>query len=431
MKHKPKKSRLFIIFIVVWFLFAGVCFWYYYPHLYWKYLVWRNNGLSKIEKVPHSQMPEVEIHEDWVRHALDSLDHTWLRLPPDMDYEKSIVNGRIATARFHDKDISVYARPLGLFILNDDLQRASQKHPTQKTFLTFPQLYIEALGVGANDFHWSMSRREAVWHLFIIKHGRTTIFYNDPISAESFSGKNWEGLLFFPIEQILGSGRLVDSRHKCHFQWQCICCLRGGIISFNAVGEGTELDLDVVRGIVQSIEVSDDCLPLFPDSLWHQGKSVGKEEEMSTLWMRLPSKVCPTAGSELLLPTDFAIEPIKKDMPRLQLVYCLCINVSAFMFVMGTSVIIGHAFFPNNPYKFSAGLQYVFNVVLFFSAMFFVLAFLKNFYLYYVSAFAWFFFWVIISTMTFLPASYYDRIDCLRSLNDVENGRVEPETGKN
>ena len=73
-------------------------------------------------------------------------------------------------------------------------------------------------------------------------------------SVEFFSGKNWEGLLLFPREKKLD---------KCRWQldWHCMHCSNGGFIFFGAVGESTELDLDAVRRVVQSVDINCVCLP--------------------------------------------------------------------------------------------------------------------------------------------------------------------------
>ena len=145
-------------------------------------------------------------------------------------------------------------------------------HPTNKTILTLSQLHLEALGVSANDFRWSMSRREVAWHDLLVSFRHYEGFYHptlcyryiliirpDTEFVESLSDRNWEGLLFFTRETWSGDGKRI------FFRWHCNSCSVWGEFSFfSPYKEGEqegleELDVNVVRGIVQSVKVNCGC----------------------------------------------------------------------------------------------------------------------------------------------------------------------------
>ncbi|MCL2118204.1 MAG: hypothetical protein FWH27_07235 [Planctomycetaceae bacterium] len=246
-KLKSKKSSTRILCVVVALLIAGGLFGYYWPHLLWKYGEWRLKPLLKdIKKISNSPMPIIDIPENWVEHSVGCVR---FHLPPDM----SIVNSRSAvesnSTKFHNEKISIRVTQDSLCI-PEVLQAASRLHPTQKTFLTLSQLRLESYNMMPNDFHWSMSRREVGWHTFIISL-RPVIVPRNVKCSESFSRRNWEGLLLFV------SGEL---NHR-YFDWQCISCPIHGTIYFLPIAEGQELDVNVMRGVIQSMEVSCGCFP--------------------------------------------------------------------------------------------------------------------------------------------------------------------------
>ena len=251
--NRKEKNKAKIVFLSVFLttiailLLTGGLIGCYWPHLLWKYCEWkyvhaeREHLINILGDISNGTMPKIEIPDEWVEHSLDCVQ---FYLPPDM----SSLAERNTSAYFGNENINIHVA-MKSQPLQSILQGASQMHPAQKTFLTLSQLRLETCNTKASDFHWSMSRREVLWHTYIISL-RSVIL--PPIYVkfiESFSGQNWDGLLFFSSK-----GPLIL------FEWQCISCPVHGTIYFSPMKEEQELDINVVHGIVQSIRVNCSCL---------------------------------------------------------------------------------------------------------------------------------------------------------------------------
>jgi hypothetical protein len=243
-ERKPKISRLKIILtLVVIFSVVGGLLGYYWPHLLWKYREWRLEPLlKKFTKVSNSPMPRTDVPKDWVEYSLGCVQ---FHLPSDISLSKNWVTTESSTAEFRSEKKIIRVEQDSL-CLHEVLQTASRKHPAQKTFSTLSQLRLESCGVVADDFCWSMSRREVQWHIFIASL-RPVIVRPDVKHIESLSERNWEGLLFFFRE-----------RNHVHFDWQCISCPIRGYIHFYPENE-EELDINNVRAVIQSLKVNCGC----------------------------------------------------------------------------------------------------------------------------------------------------------------------------
>ena len=251
LRVKPK-SKFFLVItltVIVFLAIVGRLLWYYWPHLWWKYLE-RKSELQHVEKILNHPMPITTVPEDWVEHSWNCLR---FRLPPDMSLmaKPEGTFGGSSYDRFSNESIVI---TIGLTSLREPdpfLELASKVYP-EKNFLTLSQLRLETFGVESSDFRWSMSRQEALRFVFLMTVRRVIVprFIN---STESFSGKNWDGLLLY------GGSRGIA------FDWQSRCCynngcFNGGRIGFSPLDEeqGVEnLDINIIRGIVQSIEVVD------------------------------------------------------------------------------------------------------------------------------------------------------------------------------
>ena len=222
--------------------------WYYAHHLSWQYTAWRYN-LQQIKKIPNSLMSDVDIPEDWIEH---SHDYVQFCLPTDISY----IREKYPFVWFGNDNDQI------LVILKPEsntkplLLWASWMHPTQKKFLTLTQLRLEGLDVAASDFRWSMSRREARWHTFIIRL-RTTLQPDILLESTEYLYKgNWEGIL------------CIQGRQRYSMDLHCVYCPKGVHIAFSpnvseSKPEGTELklDLNIIRRIMQNIEIDCGCLP--------------------------------------------------------------------------------------------------------------------------------------------------------------------------
>jgi hypothetical protein len=256
---KSRKSCFGIILtIIAVFAIAGGLLWHYAPHLHWKHAEWQMGAfLDLIERIPHSPMPEVSISDYWIEHSSGCVR---FQLPPDMSTMRERGTSVVFCNEHFEARFSQSTADL-----NGILQTASRVHPEKKTFLTLSQLCLESLGVSAKDFRWSMSRQEAAWHTFIVCL-RPLIVRPDTSSVESFSKRNWEGLLF--RGEIMVNDYICAKRRNVHFQWYCTTCSVSGRVYFYSLNEGLELDInDDIRRIVQSIEVNCGCLQDTHDEL--------------------------------------------------------------------------------------------------------------------------------------------------------------------
>ena len=257
-KNKSKRFCIRIVLAVAVIFWSGcVVLWYYAPHLVWKYREWRYD-LHDVEKIETGLMPVVDITEDWVEHSYDKLPYDkWqvnlrFHVPPDMSPLEEDFTGTV----FLNENTRLQIIPLYYFDWSEILLLATRLHPEHKLF-TVTQLRLESWKAGASDFHWSMSRQEALWHAHMVGVVRTVplYFFDGMRSAEFFAGKNWEGLLFFPKGNYCGDCRM--------FEWHCMYCSNGGTIFFSLPTDvrrkDREIDMNVVRGIIQSIEIDCGC----------------------------------------------------------------------------------------------------------------------------------------------------------------------------
>lgn len=251
-EQKPKRSFFKIVLIlVVIFLITGRLLWYYWPHFQWKWAEWRAwERIAGLERIPSSLMPEVEIPEDWIEHSLGCIQ---VSMPHDLlvDYRN---HGETHIAEYRNENIIIKViqtscSPHDFLEKVSWLARISQAHPQKNIFLTMFPLYIEATGVVPADFRWSMSRKEVEWHKYLILdvRGLSTVK-----QTESFSTSKWEGWFCFGNDGKNNTGI---------FQWSCISCPAFGSIYFYPVDKGQELDLNLVRGVSQSMKVNCGCSP--------------------------------------------------------------------------------------------------------------------------------------------------------------------------
>ena len=245
-KNKSKRFCIKIVLAVAVIFCGWVVLWYYAPHLLWKYAEWRYD-LHEVEKIETVLMPEVDIPENWVEHSFKNMH---FRLSPDMSPVEEDLTGSI----FWSENMVFRLFPMTYPDLSEILRLASRLHPEHKHF-TLTQLYFESLKAGASDFHWSMSRQEALWHCHMVCVVRSVFPGSYGMrSAEFFSGKNWEGLLFFPKEKELDYDRWM-------LEWHCMYCSNSGLAYFSTPikSKDKELAMSVVRGIIQSIEIDCGC----------------------------------------------------------------------------------------------------------------------------------------------------------------------------
>jgi len=245
-KYKFQKNCFgFILTMVAILLVSGGLIWFYQYHLFWKYHEWRFEPEQK--KIPSNPMPKTDIPENWVKHSVDCMQ---FHLPPALYYHDGVPHEK---SIFVDDNITVRVFSRRGVTYREILKEASRTHTTQKTFLTMSQLRHEFCGTAPNDFRWSMSRSEVRWHFFVISERSLYVPFTG--RAETVSEKNWEGILFF-----VSSNRWVyDTDHTAWFEWQCISCHAIGGFRISSREEEQELDVNAVRGIVQSMKINCPC----------------------------------------------------------------------------------------------------------------------------------------------------------------------------
>ena len=245
-ERQPKKSRFrVIVTLVVILSIAGGLLWHYWPHILWKHIE-RKSKLQHVEKIPNSPMPITAVPEDWVEHSWKFLR---FRLPPGMSLmeKREGTFGGDSYDNFCDENILVNISLTSLQKPDPFLELASKVYP-EKNFLTSSQLRLETFGVESSDFRWSMSRQEAARFAFLMTVRRVIVprFIK---SAESFSGRNWDGLLLY------GGYRGIV------LNLECTCCYNnsrynGILIVFSSMDkeQGIEnFDMDILREIVRGI----------------------------------------------------------------------------------------------------------------------------------------------------------------------------------
>ena len=250
-KHKHPCSVMILTFVVFLSVTVGLC-WYYSPHLYWKYFEMTTKP-RHFEKIPCSPMPMVEIPVDWLEYSWKDMR---FRLPPDILMEDDVERA-LYCVMFRGENIEIGITHLSLDIPDPFLELALRIFP-EESFLTRTQLCLRSFEVGSGDFSWSMGRQEALQFVFCMTNRDRMI--NVPANqeiCESFSTKNWDGLL--------GS---IERNFICDIE--TTCCFANGrkvqrcIIFVPADdGQGAEaLDINIIRGIIQSVEINCACSPI-------------------------------------------------------------------------------------------------------------------------------------------------------------------------
>ena len=240
--------------IVASTVIAGGALWYYWHHLTWKYLEWKY-ALKNIEGVPSSPMCPVDIPEDWEEFSFSFMNCFF---PPELSFRgKQPIANEPDYILLHDENTGIrisitrFQNTQHRTVDNEFSRLLSVPHPTEKT-MTLTQRWLESLSVNANDFRWSMNRKEARWHIAMMTLRPEIDRYEHRKFIETFVHENWECTLEF-----------FDEDWKVMYSSQCFSgsCLVS--ISFFADEESIEkLDLDIVRKIAQSINIDCSCSSL-------------------------------------------------------------------------------------------------------------------------------------------------------------------------
>ena len=182
-----KKWVRFIFIVLTICLVGGVLGWQYRAHLVWKYAEW--NGNLDVKAISYSEMPAVDIPEDWVECTFGCLR---FYLPPNLATLHTVTREPLHIAVYGGEDtsddsltvrITIPTLDHAMFILM--LANASHHFPNRENLSTPPRMRLEFCKISADDFRWSMSS-EDVSRLVSLVTLRGFMISGEAKNAETF-----------------------------------------------------------------------------------------------------------------------------------------------------------------------------------------------------------------------------------------------------
>ncbi|PQO41930.1 hypothetical protein C5Y97_02515 [Blastopirellula marina] len=228
-RFKPILWTCLLIFFV-FIAFSPVAF-VYRNHLAWKCFAYKNDLIGVFE-APTKLAPQAVVPNSWRAHTLGKIR---ISFPSDFTREapgELLFSGQSGKLIIHPHEIS---NPL----LDPDLIHAKAISTDSKDY-TWPLLRFEIYQADVEDFRWSMTNREVLWHT-----------YCATLRCDS-EGQEVEGLFRDDLDGII----LFDGQ-DARFEWQSGPCGLKGMIVF--VGESDPIDKVWVRTICRSMSL--DCSP--------------------------------------------------------------------------------------------------------------------------------------------------------------------------
>ena len=191
---RPRRKWLtrLIIVTAVLGLFGGLFGWQYRVHIAWKYYEWR--GLyPAIRTVPYSEMPEVDVPDDWIECSLGCLRFS---LPPELATLEDTTRRKNDYAVFHSDfhSIAVHLDPVNGEVA-PLLQLAHEFLGNYDGKLTTPRVYLEFCKFSTEDFCWSMSSQDVV--RFMLFATVYQLSYVDWKTAETFFKDDVDRIISF------------------------------------------------------------------------------------------------------------------------------------------------------------------------------------------------------------------------------------------
>ena len=252
---RPQRRWLMglIIATVVLGLFGGLLGWHYRTHLLWKYYVSRG-VFPTVQTIPHSDMHEVDIPEDWIECSLGCLRFS---LPPDLVILEDTARRTENLAGYYDefRQIAVIIpAPIdnGVDPLSELVSHFVANH---ENTLTSPRVYLELCKFSTSDFCWSMSRQDVLrLSVFSIIHAAQCMEMYE--TAETFFHDNVDRIVFFS--------------DRVSIYWQATTAPHQGTVDIKFRGNrygNNDQDL-LARRICQSIRIVCTC-SLDTDSIEH------------------------------------------------------------------------------------------------------------------------------------------------------------------
>jgi hypothetical protein len=229
--------------------------WWWSPHIYWSYLLSRNNYRMAPAQVV--EMPTSRPAAGWFACRAGALS---FKLPASMaeEAERALAKSPHAlsiTTPTHELTMSIPAEIPADARPNIELFAARMK-------VTLMQLLAESYRTGTADFRWTMSRDELYRHQMLLD--LSTLYpHHQVLVVETRSNDAWEGMLVFH-----------ESKSMAKFEWQLRSGKSAGYLMFSAT-KGI-LDFDDVRAVCQSLacdesrlksELSKDQLAVLADAM--------------------------------------------------------------------------------------------------------------------------------------------------------------------
>ncbi|UUO04762.1 hypothetical protein M4951_15350 [Blastopirellula sp. J2-11] len=230
--NKKVAAKRFLLIAVIALVPILLLLLRYRSHLAWKVMEHQLELRDAFES-PTRLMPLATIPTQWRKTKAAGLN---LALPSDMT---QIPLEDIEALLFENEELRVFIFPRLPITAGDQayLQKATEFSPTQREF-TWPSLRFEIFQKNVDDFRWSMTNKEVLWHFYCMN-----IRCDQP-------GQKVEGFFTNDLD-----GLLVTENNTASFDWQSNLKPYDGLLQF-ASKQG-ELNLDHVRAICHSIELDD------------------------------------------------------------------------------------------------------------------------------------------------------------------------------
>lgn len=211
---------------------VAVAGWWWSPHIYWSYLLSRNN--FKVAPVKVAEMPLSPAPTGWFTCRVGALS---FKLPASMaeDAERTLAKTP------HALTITTPTRELTLLV---PTEAPAEPRPALEQISALLkcspiQLIANSYRTGSEDFRWTMSRNELARHQLLLN--LTSMFPHDQVmTVETTSNDAQEGLLV-----------LHESRSLAKYEWHLNSGRSAGFFMFNATRG--ELDFDELRSVCQSL----------------------------------------------------------------------------------------------------------------------------------------------------------------------------------
>jgi hypothetical protein len=219
----------------------------------WK-LVWRlgldpafNNNQSwrpsDIRSTPVSPMPGVspELPEDWTDYRVASLR---MSLPRGMAVRKVGEHLKLIVLETADRSVIVILPTDNTDVLKARTDFVS-KSPSARE-LSQAELQVAVYEAGWDDFRWSMSHEEFLWHRWLLTTGQV---FRHVVPVDRLEIRFRDDI----------AGLLIICDGRAFFEWSSAEGATAGTLVF--IQEPGPLDADWVRRVCQSLEFSGQCRP--------------------------------------------------------------------------------------------------------------------------------------------------------------------------